>query len=278
MKKVRIFSVLLLLVTVVLFAGFQVYRKVVTDRVPPEIHCESDVLKISVKGDTSKLLEDVTAYDQRDGDVSGQLIVEKISGFIDEDTRTVTYAAVDSQMNVGRKERTIVYTDYEEPRFRLNGPLCFPAGSSVNVFSCISADSVLDGELDGRIKYSLDSMINSSEAGEYPIEFRVLDSAGKQVYLKTSVEIYAREYDSLKVTLSDYLVYLKQGESFDAASYFEEVTQGTGVSGMKPVELAEGELRIESDVDTSVKGVYCVDYYAEHEMRLGKSRLIVVVE
>lgn len=265
MKKLRIFSILLLLVSTGVFLLFQVYTRVVKDDTPPVVRCESEELHVSVTASEEELLKDVEAIDKRSGDVSDTLVVESVSGFTDENTRVVTYAAVDKNMNVGRCERTLVYTDYQEPKFNLTAPLCFREGSNINILSCISAESVLDGSLTSNIKYSLEKTVNTSVTGYYPVEFRVMDSGGKTVYLNAQVEIYSREYSGVEVQLKEYLLYLKTGDAFNPAEHYVGSSQ-------------EGTLQIQSDVDTSKAGTYYVDYIVTANTLQGKSRLVVVVQ
>ncbi len=265
MKKLRIFSILLLVVSTAVFILFQAYTRVVKDDTPPVVSCESEELYVSVTASEKELLKDVKAIDNRSGDVSDTLVVESISGFTDENTRVVIYAAVDKNMNVGRCERTLVYTDYQEPQFDLVAPLCFREGSNIDILSCISADSVLDGSLTSNIKYSLEKTVNTSVTGYYPIEFRVMDNGGKTVYLDTQVEIYSKEYTGVEVELKEYLLYLNKGDAFEPTEYY--------VGSSK-----EGTLQIQSDVDTSKSGTYYVDYIVTANTLQGKSRLVVVVQ
>lgn len=265
MKKLRIFSILLLLISTGVFGLFQVYTRIVKDDTPPVVTCESQELHVSVGASEEELLKDVKAIDKRSGDVSDTLVVESISDFTDEKTRIVTYAAVDKSMNVGRCERTLVYTDYQEPQFNLEAPLCFREGSNIDILSCISAESMLDGSLTSNIKYSLEKTVNTSVTGYYPIEFRVMDSGGKTVYLNTQVEIYSKEYTGLEITLKEYLVYLNVGDVFNPAEYYMSSSQ-------------EGSLQMNSDVDTSKAGTYYVDYVVTAGTMQGKSRLVVVVQ
>lgn len=51
-----------------------------------------------------KLLEGVSAFDDVDGDVTGSLVVEKVSETADGNV-IVTYAALDSSNNVAKKSR-----------------------------------------------------------------------------------------------------------------------------------------------------------------------------
>ena len=169
-------------------------------------------------------------------------------------------------MNVGRCEQTICYSDYSAPRFVLNRALSFPLGSKVDILGAISAESELDGDLTDKIKYSIPDTINTMMEGKYPIEFRVMDSAGNTVYLETQIQITSPEESRIGVELDKYLVYVKQGKNFSAEKYYK----GADVEG--------ASLRIKSNVDTDKAGVYHVDYTVDSNGIRGKSRLIVVVE
>ena len=155
MKKLKVFSVILLVTSIGAFVAFQGYTRMIQDKKPPVVSCDSSELKVSVKAKEKDLLKGVTAKDSRSGDVSDTLVVENMSEFTDKGKRTVTYAAVDKSMNVGRAERTLVYEDYKPPVFHMTGSLCYAAGETVDVSSKITADSVLDGDLTSNIKYSL---------------------------------------------------------------------------------------------------------------------------
>ena len=265
MKKLRMFSIALLLISIVLFWAFKIYQRITTDNTPPVITCETDELVISVHADTEDLLRGVTAQDDVSGDVTDSLVVERLSSFTEEGTRIVTYVAVDESLNVARCERTIVYRGYQPPIFELRAPLSFAVGESVNILSGITAESVLDGNLTSNIKYSMESTLNNMVPGSYPVEFRVMDSCGNTVYLDAEIEIYERIYAGIDVELSRYLVYIPTEEAFDPAEYYVGASQ-------------EGILTIQSDVDTRNPGTYYADYFVEGEQLSGKSRLVVVVE
>lgn len=265
MKRLRVFSTFILVISVGLFVAFQMYSKVVKDNTPPVVTCETEELTVSVDATEEDLFEGVTAKDNRSGDVTDTLVIEELSSFTEDGTRVITYAAVDESKNVGRCERILKYRDYKEPEFSLNSSLCYPMGTSVNIFDTISAESVLDGNLEGNIKYALEKTINTMEEGSYPIEFRVMDSGGKTVYLNTEIEILGREYSAIDVKLKEYLIYLKKGSSFQPEDYYEGADQ-------------EGELTINSKVDMDEPGTYVVDYIVQNSGIAGKNRLVVVVQ
>lgn len=278
MKRIRIFSLILLIVSAAIFAGYRIYKNVTQDVTPPVLSCENDILEVSIKTSEEELLADVKAVDETDGDVSEQLVIEKMSGFTEEGTRIITYAAVDKSFNVGTLDRTVVYTDYKAPVFKLNRPLSFETGSAINILSCVSVDSSLDGELDERVKYSLEETVTTTQPGEYPIAFRVMDSAGKQVYLNTVIEIYDRNYSDLSVLLKEYLVYVKKGSAFHAEEYFKGAKQAYMLGDGEMLDIEPSQLTIHSGVNTDETGTYCVDYFVNYDGSQGKSRLIVVVQ
>lgn len=74
------------------------------DRTAPVISFVQNELTYSDGMDESLLLEDVEAVDDRDGDVSDSLLIEKIAVTTKGDV-IVTYAAMDSSNNVAKASR-----------------------------------------------------------------------------------------------------------------------------------------------------------------------------
>lgn len=265
MKKRNILCFILLVLSFGCFIGYKQYRKATDDVTPPRIACEEKTITASVSVTEEELLQGVTAYDDVSGDLSEAVLIEDISDFISENTRIVTYAAIDDSTNVSRLERTLVYTDYKEPQFSLVGPLSYPVGTKVKILGNITATSNLDGDLTDKIRYGLSDVIDNMTPGKYDIEYRVTDSCGKTSYLNTEIEIYDAMYSAIKVELTDYLVYVDKGANFNKEAYFK----GSNI---------EGELTITSDVNTKEEGVYYVDYFVNGINASGKSRLVVVVK
>jgi hypothetical protein len=269
MKKIRIVSLILLLIAVILFGVYKVNEFRTRDNTPPVITCPTDTITASVSITEEELLEGVVARDDKSGNVTDTLVVEKISSFTEEHTRIITYAAIDDRHNVGRVQRTLVYTDYEAPRFTLKQPLRVPMGKSANLFSIVGATSVLDGYLSSKVKYSVNSTIEVGKTGAYEIEFRVTDSSGSVEYLKTILEVYDSSAEKLKVALTDYIIYLPVGAEFEPRDYYISDEDEDGAE--------EKHLTISEDVDTETPGVYYVTYTVEGEKSKGVSKLVVVV-
>ena len=265
MKKIKILSIILLIISITLFGAYLYYARMTSDTTAPVIRCESEELVVSVSVTEEELLEGVTAEDDKSGDVSDTLVVENISAFAEKDNRIITYAAIDEQGNVGRCTRILRYTDYEEPTFSLTEPMRFRMGSTIDILGRVRAQSMLDGDLTDSIKYSLDSTIDLKNKRTYQVEFRVTDSSGKVVYLPLELEIYDQTEERISVILSDYLIYVPVNGTFDPQAYFV----GSDI---------EGSLTMHSDVDVTKAGVYTVDYTVTGMNSVGKSRLVVVVK
>lgn len=264
MKKIKIFSILLFVLSTAAFAGFRIYVGMAADRTAPVITADSDTVQMSVADDESKLLEGVKAEDSRDGNVTDTLVIQSLSPFIEGARRTANYAAVDGSGNVGYFSRALEYTDYQTPVFAMSSPLRFPMRSTINICEGLTASSTLDGDLTNGIKYTLERTISSAAAGTYPVEFRVTDSAGSTSYLTTEIEVYDPSSEQIEVSLSTYLVYLRVNEPFDPAAYYAGADE-------------EGILDIQSNVNTAQAGCYFADYYVTNGTRTGKTRLVVVV-
>lgn len=264
-KKIRVCSFIVLVISTIAFIGFKAYEYFEQDKTPPVILCETPELAVSVSANEKEFLKGVTAIDEESGDVGSSLVIENISEFTEKNARVITYAAVDEAGNVGRCQRKLIYTDYADPYFEMTSSLRFPLGKEIDILEGIKAIGELDGDLTSKIKYSLESTINLTIPQTYPIEFRVMDSGGKIVYLKTELEMYDQMKESIKVNLSKYLVYLNVNDTFKPEKYYQGADQ-------------PGKLRIESNVDTKKPGVYSVDYVVESGDGIGKNRLVVVVK
>ena len=84
-------------------------QNIIEDDTPPEIKFDNNTIKVKIGDDNSKLLAGVKATDNRDGDISEDIIIDSISDFSKDGTRTITYGAVDSSNNVAKKSRKLVF-------------------------------------------------------------------------------------------------------------------------------------------------------------------------
>ena len=76
------------------------------DRTAPVIHMEEVQREYREGMSNEELLAGVTAMDETDGDVTGSLVVEKVSE-VGNGTVIVTYGVKDSSGNVGKASRVM---------------------------------------------------------------------------------------------------------------------------------------------------------------------------
>ena len=248
------------------------------DRESPEISFTGDEIFLSVSSPEAALLEGVSAWDSRDGVVTGSLVVESVSSISADKAVTVTYAAFDRAGNVAKAQRTVRYTDYESPRFALSQPLVFAAGRYTDVMKLIAAEDAIDGPLTDKIKATLVGGEGSiSEVGVHEVEFRVTNSMGETIYLTVPVEVYQTGAYNASLTLSENLLYLPKNAVFSPRDY---LTGMTAAGREIPLDGGEAEVSvaIQSNVDTRTPGSYSVTYTVKSGPYTGYTRLMVVVE
>ena len=282
MKKQNWISIALIIACIGVLFAYRAVARIKADHTPPEIHMEEKLLELSALEPRSALLQGVTARDKRDGDVTASLVVESVRLLRNDGTVTVTYAAFDAAGNVAKQSREVRFSDYRSPRFSLSKPLMFSQTSSYDVLNIIGAEDMLDGDISHRIRATVLDEVESGYTGTHDIQFRVTNSLGEMVELVLPVEIYTPSLFEGTLTLKDYLVYLKQGERFNAREYLDTLTIGreeTELSGALPADI---QLEVSGGVNTGIPGVYTVDYRIDRAMGnqtySAYSRLIVVVE
>ena len=295
MKKLNIVSAVFFTAALVLLGVYMVRDKVGEGRAEPVISIDGDLIEISVKDSEDALLKGVTASDAEDGDLTDKVIVESVGRFDADGHRTVTYAVIDSDNEVGHAARQLAYTDYTATRFSMDKPLSFGRGTT-NLTSRIFAYDCLDGDVTANIKLTSGEGIEVSQVGNYRAQLKVTNSAGATTVLPVNVEIYDPSVSSSvpMITLSDYIVYIAKGTRFDPKSYLESVTtrgieysftdeEGT-YSETEAAESVTGNtinyryVGIESSVNPEVAGNYEVQYTFSDGMGItGMATLYVVV-
>ena len=220
MKQFRRLWMICVALAVFVFIVFKGLQMIKTDSSGPVISGGGDKIEVSIHDGEDVLLQGITATDKKDGDVTSSLLVESISNFYDDYTRTVTYAAFDSDNHISKVQREIHYSDYTMPRFELSGSLRFRAGEAVNIDTIVKAKDCLDGDLSNKIKIHMDTTINNRMTGFYQVVYEVSNSAGDNVKLPIDVEIYEPYNDEVELTLDRYLVYY-DGESIDYKSFLK---------------------------------------------------------
>lgn len=283
MKRNTILLLTVLAVAIGLFWGYHYYVSITKDVTGPVIAVEEGILEISVKDASDVLLRGITAVDDVDGDVTDSLLVESIYGISDDNVTTVTYAAFDSSGNVSKLERQVRYVDYESPKFELYGSLTFAAGSGFDLLDYVGAVDVLEGDIRRRVHATLISDTRSvSNVGSHQVQFQVINELGDCAEVVLPVEVYDPEWYTASVELSDYLIYLNRGASFDSGRYLKSfVVRGEAIDVDRTIP-SDISCSITGKVNTQVPGVYAVTYTLAQNVNFmtytGQAVLIVIVE
>jgi len=264
----RVIFVLFLVLSAVYIAN-SIYQNSSTRRDPPVISCPEGVLEVSASDDESVLLSGITASDPQDGDLTGQVIIGGISKLISKDTAKVTFMVFDSDDNMGKLVRYIRYTDYHRPQFSVTEPLIFGSTNEISLLERLKATDALEGDISNRIRISTLSPTDNSNI--FDITVQVTNSMGDTALLELPVLV--QETNPLRpvIELSDYLVYLEVGSSFDPASYLSELR----VSG---VSQDLSGVSVSSSVDPQTPGTYRVTYTYSANGTTGTAILTVVVQ
>lgn len=297
MKKLRLLSIILFIAAVVVFGLYKNQQINSKDNQAPEITMDSDTLQVSCQASDEELLKGITASDSKDGDVTGSLLIESISNFVDKWSREMTIVAFDSDNHASKVQRRITYTDYSSPTFSLKEPLRFPVNTS-DIMGTLTCQDVLDGDLTGKIKMSSEYYVQADTAGEYPMVYQVSNSAGDVQKLPVTVEIYdpSSENQKPQFQLSEYLVYTTVGNVLNPWDYVQQIILGgikyqrseDGVlrdpnpsENQERTAITSEEVSITNQADYNTAGVYEIIYRitddSGRESVTGSVRLIVVV-
>lgn len=282
MKKHNWLALILIGVSVVSLMGYRMWDRMRTDTASPRITVEEGTLQVSVYDDRDVLLQGVTAEDDRDGDVTADVIVEHVSLLNDEGDAAVQYAAFDRSGNVSKTSRTVHYTDYESPRFRLEKALVFQAGSTFDVEAQVGAEDMLEGNISHRVRATILAETSLSDAGIYQVQFQVTNALGDTEEMVLTVELYSPGTYNGELELKEYLICLSAGDRFDAGHYLESFRCALGRTVLSG-DMPDGyRITTEGNVDTNTPGTYEVKYTVTRtqgeQTYTGISRLVVIVE
>ncbi len=281
-RKDIAYQCVLLILTLLVFAGYLFVRQAGEDHTGPEISISGQMPEIRVGDSEDAYLQGVTARDDRDGDVTDLILVESIYGLTEDHQATVTYAAFDRAGNVTKAQRQIQLLDYHSPRFTLDCALVFPSTSGLDVMDYIGAEDLFDGDVVRRVRATL---INNSgtlrDEGIHDVKLQVTKSLGDTAELVLPVEIHAPDKYNASMELEHYLVYLPKGGTFDARSYLTSFTCA-GTTRSLDAELEGVSVSVSQSVNMQKPGVYPVNYTVRYTTPgttyTAYSRLFVVVE
>ena len=260
--------------SVLAFALAIYYTQFYKDVVPPEIRMDADVITVSADDGDEALLRGVTATDNRDGDITGAVLVDGVSQLTGPNAARVRYIVFDAAENAATASRTVVYSDYEAPRVFILQPLIYNVGDTIALRGRVIARDCLEGNITDRIRISSQDLSNRA-AGVYHLTIWVMNKLGD--VSTVTVPVIVREDDPAApvVELKSYLTYLTRGEEFDPKAYFQSYYDSADSRARNYFD----HLEVSGEVDTDTPGTYEVVYSATNSDGLtGQAILTVVVE
>lgn len=270
MRILRGFVLLLFVVTLAAFSLVFVREKLTEDKTIPEITVKGDIIDVSLKATDEELLKGITAYDEKDGDLTDSIIIESVSRFIEPGVSKVTYAVCDSDNNISTAIRKIRYKGYKAPEFDLNESLCYSIYETPKLKSAVSAKDCISGDITSDLILTSEDY-TKSVAGVFTINARVTTAKGDTASLDLPMIVEDRSAAAPEITLKDYLIYAEKGKKIDFEKFID-----------KAIDNDENDITddvtVESNINMKKEGTYLVHYYVVDKNDIkGHSTLVVVV-
>ncbi|HIX38870.1 MAG TPA: hypothetical protein H9738_13555 [Candidatus Blautia pullistercoris] len=274
MRFVRAAVIIIFILSLGIFGVSQVVELQNRDPHVPEITSDREILEIPCEYTQEQLTEGLTATDQEDGDLTGQIVAGSFSRFIEPGVCNLTYVVFDSANQPGTLTRQVRFTDYHSPRLTLTEPLTFQEGegSYNEVMNRLGAVDQLDGDLSDWLTQT-ETDVNYQTAGTYTVTFEVSNSLGDTVSQALPVHVMGSDNHSLSIDLTGGIAYIQKGGVLNPEDFVEELRDSQGNS------LDTGMIRSDSNVDLNTPGVYEIHYTADDGGgNTGETWLTVIVE
>lgn len=271
MRILRAVVSLAFVVTLAAFLFFYISNVSKADKTYPEIKIENEFIDVSLNADEKELMKGVTAFDEKDGDITDKIVIESVSKFMQKGVSLVTYSVCDADNHVATETRKINYKNYESPKFYMKESLVFSTTEHVVLTDYIGATDVIDGDISDSLIVTTDDY-DSSKDGTYKIAVQAANSKGDTIYLNLPVVVKKDWTNNLHINLSDYLIYISQGKDIDFNKYVESTTNQAN-------KKIKSNMNIKTDFNKDKPGTYSVNYYANgSDGSTGHTILTVIVE
>lgn len=273
MRSLRISVMLLAIVTVAATVGVKFLNR--DKDGAPTLTCsvEGDVIEVTCATTDEEIAKYVTAHDSKDGDISDKVAVRRDMYFITKGVSGITFAVCDSDNNVAKLYKTIRYSDYEPPKIFLRSDLIIHQGNPISLPRFFRVEDVFAGTISNRLKV-MSADYDYMDVGTYTINCKVSNNYGDTREMNFDVIVTDEDYSDVKISLSEYLLYVKKGETPDFASYIKEVINNNEYN----FSVANVQINA-SGYDPSNPGMYSVFYSINQgEKTVTKTRIIVIVE
>ena len=263
MRIIRIGTIIIFLISgIFFFVGKQVSSK--KDVIPPVITAESQELHVTAGSDSEALMKGLIAKDDRDGDLTEEILIGNISPFETKGVCTIEYLVFDKSNNVGRLQRTVYFDGYRSPMFELTKPLTFEKNGEILLSDRLFAKDVLEGDITDKIRYTASNVIQYEE-GTYDLIVEVKNNYGDVVQETLPINIVSQNMDVERIQLKTYLIYVEKDAEIYPEDYVEAIVDRNG-----DVDY-EAELYITTEVNLKTAGTGQIRY----ELYKGGERVYV---
>lgn len=274
MKYIKILVIIVFVISLAAY-GLSVGKDILSyDSSVPEITSDREILEVTCDYTQEQLLEGLQAFDDKDGDLTSQILIGGSTRFIEKGVFNLTYVVFDSSNQSASLTRKVRLTDYESPQFSLTAPLVYreSEGNYQESLDRIGITDMLDGDLKEWLT-QIDSDVNYSKAGTYHMTMEGSNRYGDTVTLEIPVHIVDEETHNIDINLSQGIVYVNQGTELTGAEWLVSVSSRGG-------NLLDTSLvNIDSQVDTSTPGTYEIHYSVDDGSgSVGETWLTVVVK
>lgn len=177
-RKMQRVILALFILTLLAFCGLRIYRRLTVDVTPPVITCSTDSIDVSVTAGEEALLQGVMASDDRDGDLTDQILIKGVSPSLTDSSAQVTYI-VKVVITAGGPQ-LITLSDYL---------VYLPRGSAFDAAGYIQSVTAPDGTALSAGQVSIESPVDTSVPGTYHVGYSVTaQGQSYTVYLAVVVE------------------------------------------------------------------------------------------
>lgn len=241
---------------------------------PPVIKCDSgEIIEVPTKTSDKELLKYVTAFDEEDGDLTENIIVERQNYFLEKGLTTVNFAVCDSDNNTVKLKKKIRFSDYTSPQIELLDDLIIPTRATVSFKNVTTVVDKYDGDISGKAKI-ISPNYNNLKAGEYDVNFKVTNSFSDTCDITVKAIVTDEDYSAATIKLSKYLIYTSIGETVNFKDYIK------GVIGVNDQNYSASQVVIDdSEFNPEKAGTYNVFFSIKSgSSTVTKTRMIVVVD
>ncbi len=152
---------------------------------PPTITAKDQTI---IQGTKFNVLENVTANDQEDGNITSKIKV--IKNTVNQDvvgTYEVTYQVTDSKNETVTKTITVTVVKNEKPEI-IAEDITLTKNNSFDVLKGVTAKDKEDGDLTTKIEV-IKNNVNVKEVGEYQVTYKVVDSYNQETTKTITVTV-----------------------------------------------------------------------------------------